>query len=155
MIDIPEITQTDAMTTATIRLTIPRHEIQQVMGPAIQEVMGTVFGQGLTPAGPVFSYHHKMDPETFDFEVGVPLASPITPAGRVQVSALPARKVARTTYRGPYEGLGEAWGEFTDWIEGQGLSMAPDLWEFYAAGPETGPDSSTWRTELVKPLEEA
>lgn len=152
MIDTPEIAQTEAVQTATIRFTIPRHEIQHVMGPAIQEVMQTVAGQGLTPAGPVFSYHQKMDPETFDFEVGVPVASPVTPAGRVQASQLPARKVARVNYHGPYEGLGEAWGEFAGWIEGQGLETTPDLWEFYAAGPETGPDSSQWRTELVKPL---
>ncbi|AIE84563.1 GyrI-like domain-containing protein [Fimbriimonas ginsengisoli] len=152
MLDTPEIAQTDSLTTATIRLTIPRHEIQQVMGPAIQEVMAAVAAQGLTPTGPVFSYHYKMDPGTFDFEVGIPVASPPTPVGRVQASQLPARKVARTTYRGPYEGLGEGWGKFADWIEGQGLATAPDLWEFYAAGPESGDDSSTWRTELVKPL---
>ena len=152
MIDAPEIVQTDAVPTATIRFTIPRHEIQQVMGPAIQEVMGAVAAQGLTPAGPVFSYHYKMDPETFDFEVGVPVATPVTPAGRVQPSELPARKVAKTTYRGPYEGLGDAWCEFAGWTEAQGLATAPDLWEFYAAGPETGPDASTWRTELIKPL---
>lgn len=152
MLEAPEISQTDAINTATIRFTIPRHEIQQVMGPAIQEVMGTVAAQGLTPAGPVFSYHYKMDPETFDFEVGVPVASPVTPAGRVQASQLPARKVAKANYRGPYEGLGDAWGEFSGWIEGQGLAAASDLWEFYVQGPESGPDSSTWRTELIKPL---
>lgn len=152
MLDTPEIAQTDSLTTATIRLTIPRHEIQQVMGPAIQEVMGAVAAQGLTPTGPVFSYHYKMDPETFDFEVGIPVASPPKPVGRVQASQLPARKVARTTYRGPYEGLGEGWGEFANWIEAQGLATGPDLWEFYAAGPESSDDSSTWRTELVKPL---
>lgn len=152
MIDTPEITQTDAVTTATIRITIPRHEIQQVMGPAIQEIFGAVAAQGLAPTGPVFSHHLKMEPETFDFEVGVPVGSPVTAVGRVRASVLPSRRAARTTYRGPYEGLGEAWGEFASWIEGQGLATAPDLLEFYAAGPEIGPDTSTWRTELVKPL---
>jgi effector-binding domain-containing protein len=152
MIDTPEIVQTDALTTATIRFTISRNVIQTVMGPAIQEVMTTVAAQGLPPTGPLFSYHHKMDPETFDFEVGVPIASAIQPTGRVEASQLPSRKTARTTYHGPYEGLGEAWGEFSSWIEAQGLVAAPDLWEFYTAGPETGPDASTWRTELVRPL---
>jgi hypothetical protein len=35
MIDTPQITQSAAQLTAVIRLTIPRAEIQKVMGPAI------------------------------------------------------------------------------------------------------------------------
>jgi len=27
-----------------------------------------------------------------------------------------------------------------------------DLWEVYVAGPESGPDPATWRTELNRPL---
>ncbi len=84
MIDTPQITETTAQHAAVIRLTIPRAEIQQAMGPAIGEVMAAVGEQGIGPAGPVFSHHFKMDPEIFDFEVGVPVASPVTPVGRVQ-----------------------------------------------------------------------
>ena len=51
----------------------------------------------------------RMDPDTFDFEVGVPVA-----AG--------------------------------------GHTPAPDLWECYVAGPESGPDPAAWRTELNRPL---
>ncbi len=31
-------------------------------------------------------------------------------------------------------------------------AMHPDLWECYAAGPESGPDPAKWRTELNRPL---
>ena len=152
MIDTPQITETADQLTATIRLTVSRKEIQRVMGPAISEVLAAVASQGLAPAGPVFSYHFKMDPEIFDFEVGVPVATPVTPAGRVQPSRLPARKVARTVYHGPYEGLGAAWGEFEAWISANGHQPAADLWECYAAGPESSPDPANWRTELNRPL---
>lgn len=151
-IDTPEITQSQKLLTAVIRLKIPRDQIQHVMGPAIGEVMATVAEQGLTPAGPVFSHHFRMSPDAFDFEVGVPVSRPVRPAGRVVPAELPATKVARTNYRGPYEGLGTAWGEFMHWMEAQGLQQADHLWEFYATGPESGPDPTQWRTELSRPL---
>ncbi len=152
MLDQPQIVQTEAAPAAVIRLTIPRDEIGQVMGPAMGEVMAAVATAGLTPTGPMFSHHFKMTPEIFDFEVGVPVSGAIPATGRVFASELPAAKVARTVYRGPYEGLGEAWGEFKDWIEAEGLSEAPNLWEQYVSGPESGSDPALWATELNQPL---
>ncbi len=152
MLDTPQITHIAAQQTAVIRLTIPRSEIQNVMGPAIGEVMATVAAQGIAPAGPVFSYHLKMDPAIFDFEVGVPVSSPVAPAGRVQPGTLRAAKVAKVVYRGPYEGLGAAWGELCQWIASQQLLPTEDLWEFYTVGPESSPDPGTWQTELIRPL---
>jgi effector-binding domain-containing protein len=152
VLDTPKIIQTDTQHTAVIRLTIPRAEIQNVMGPGMQEVLATVAAQGLTSTGPLFSHHFKMDPDTFDFEIGVPVSIPVTPGGRVQPSQLPTVRVARTVYTGSFEGLGDAWGEFYAWIEANGLTPAPDLWECYLAGPESNPDPATWRTELNRPL---
>jgi hypothetical protein len=68
MLDRPGITQTVARTTAVIRLTIPRAEIRSVMGPGIAELMAAVAAQGVAPAGPIFSHHFRMDPDTFDCE---------------------------------------------------------------------------------------
>src|SRR4029453_15176133 len=106
MLDRPQIVQTEGQSTAVIRLTIPRAEIQTVMGPAIAEVMAAVTAQGLAPAGPVFSHHLRMDPDTFDFEVGVPVKAPVSATGRVNASQLPAATVRRTVYHAPYEGRG-------------------------------------------------
>jgi effector-binding domain-containing protein len=152
MIDTPQITQTEAQQTAVIHLTIPREEIRNVMGPGIGELMSTVAAQGITARGAWFSHHLKMDPGIFDFEIGVPVATPVTPAGRVKPGRLPAARVARTVYRGPYEGLGDAWGEFNAWLTANGHRAAPDLWEIYVAGPESSPDPANWRTELNRPL---
>lgn len=153
MLDEPQIVETQAQPTGVIRLTIPRAEIQKVMGPAIGEVIAAAAAQGVGPAGPVYSHHFKMDPEVFDFEVGVPVSGSIKPTGRVVGSQLPAgRAVARTIYRGPYEGLGAAWGEFCQWISAQGHKTADNLWERYLAGPESSPDPARWETELNRPL---
>jgi effector-binding domain-containing protein len=152
MLDKPQIIQTDRQPTAVIRLSVPRSEIQTVMGPAIAEVMAAVSAQGVAPAGPVFSHHFKMDPDRFDFEVGVPIAASVSATGRVVASELPPATVARTIYHGDYEGLGAAWGEFMDWIAAEGHEPADDLWECYVAGPESSPDPAAWRTELNRPL---
>jgi effector-binding domain-containing protein len=122
------------------------------MGPAIAEVMAAVGAQGVVPAGPVFSHHFKMDPDRFDFEVGVPIAASVSAAGRVVASELPSATVARTIYHGDYEGLGAAWGKFMDWIAAEGHEPAEDLWECYVAGPESSPDPAAWHTELNRPL---
>ena len=83
MIEPVQVVEAAARATAVIHLVVPRAEIQHVMGPAIGEVFSTLAAQGVTPAGPVFSYHPRIDPDVFDFEVGVPVAAPVTPAGRV------------------------------------------------------------------------
>ncbi len=152
MLDTPEIIRTELRDTAVIHLTIPRAEIRHVMGPGLQELMATVAAQGISTTGPWFSHHFAMHPDTFDFEIGVPVATPVAPAGRVKPATLPATRLARTVLHGNYEGLGPGWGQFLSWIEEQGHATAPDLWEVYVKGPEADPDPSTWRTELNKPL---
>ena len=109
MLDTPQIAQTTNQLTAVIRLTIPRAEIRNVMGPGIAELMAAVAAQGIGPAGPWFTHHLRMDPATFDFEICVPVTAPVAASGRVKAGHLPATTVARTTYHGSYEGLGGAW----------------------------------------------
>ena len=152
MLDAPRILQTSAQPIAALPLRVPREEIQNVMGAGYGELMAAVAAQGIAPSGPWFTHHLRMPAEVFDFEIGVPVASPIVAAGRVKPSQTPALRVARTVYHGPYEGLASAWGEFIAWIAAAGHQPAAELWECYLAGPETGPDASRWRTQLDRPL---
>lgn len=152
MLDTPTIAETAVQLTAIIPLTILRAEIRAVMGPGIGELMAAVAAQGLKPTGPWFTHHLRMDPDVFDFQIGVPVSAPVAAVGRMRPSQLPATKVARAVYQGPYEGLGDAWGAFEAWIAKTGLKAAPNLWECYVAGPESGSDPKAWRTELNRPL---
>ncbi|MDB6004442.1 MAG: transcriptional activator ligand binding domain protein [Prosthecobacter sp.] len=139
---------TEAQTAAVIHITVPRDQIQEVMGPAIQEVIAAVQAQNIGPTGPVFAHHFGMAPGIFNFEVGVPVSGAVQPVGRVKAGEIPGTTIVRTVYTGPYEGLGEAWGDFQDIIESQGHTLGPNLWERYLSGPESSEDSSTFRTEL-------
>ena len=107
---------------------------------------------GSQALGPLFSYHRRIDPKVFDFEVGVPVQNLVMPSGRVEPSALPAGKIARTVYQGPYEGLDAAWSEFDNQVTQAGHKMDGSLWERYLAGPESSDDAKEWKTELVRPL---
>lgn len=152
MLDTPQITSTSSQLAAIVPLTVPRSEIQEVMGPGVMEAMKVAGEQSIGPAGAWFTHHLRLDPEVFDFEICVPVKAPVTPSGRVIAGEWPAMKVVRTIYQGPYEGLGDAWGEFIDWIESQGLKTAGDIWERYLVGPESGPDGANYRTELNREL---
>lgn len=152
MIDTPQIVQTAAQPTACIHLVIPREDAPKVMGPGYRELMDAVTAQGVAPAGPWLNHHLKNDPGIFDFEISVPVTAPVSPVGRVVMGELPAARVARTVYHGPYEGLPAAWREFEAWIAAEGHTPTPELWECYVAGPESGPDPAGWRTELNRPL---
>ena len=148
----PQILQTKTQQIASIHLTIPRKEIRKVMGPGIQELRAALAAQGIAPAGPWFNHHLKMDPNVFDFEISMPVATPVVAVGRVKPGTLSAATVARTVYRGPYEGLGDAWSDLTAWVVAEGHTPAPNLWECYLVGPESDPDPAVWRTELNRPL---
>ena len=152
MLEAPQVVETPAQHVAVIHLTIPRADIQKVMGPGIQELYATLASQAIAPAGPWFSHHLRMLPDQWDFEIGIPVARPVAPAGRVRPGERPAFRAAQTVYQGPYEGLGDAWGQFKRWVEAQGLAQTEDLWEAYVSGPESGPDASKYRTLLTQPL---
>lgn len=142
---------------AVIHIQISRDKMKEFMGPAIQEVMRAVTAQGIGPAGPLFAHHLTMSDTLFDFEVGFPVTSDVKPTGRVRQGSLPSVMVAKSTYHGDYEGLYRAWQQFNEVagkeIAARGSERGSSIWENYTRGPESDPNPSTWRTELVVPLE--
>ena len=152
MLDTPEIVRLPRRLIAVVRLTVPRSEIRSVMGPGLGELKSAVAAQGVAAGGPWFTHHLRIDPTVFDFEIGVPVTAPVAPTGRVTPGEWPAMTVARAVYRGPFEGLGAAWGEFDRWVAANGHAAAGDLWECYVAGPESSRDPADWRTELNRPV---
>jgi len=152
MIEPPVIDEIAPVSAAVIRLLIPKDQIQVEMGPAYTELMAAVAAQGVGPAGPWFAVHHRIVPDVWDFEIGVPVTGAVADSGRVTGAEIPAARVARTTYHGGYEGLAEGWAEFDAWLAASGHTSDGSLRETYAVGPETTPDPAGWRTQLFRPL---
>jgi effector-binding domain-containing protein len=158
MIETPEITHSQPQSAAVVHFQCPRERIQAEVGPAVKEILAALTRQGLSPSGPMFMHHLTMSKSQFDVEVGFPISTLLQDSGRVKTSQLPAARIARTIYRGPYEGLFAAWDTFgkqlvrDGLVEADALSPIKTLWERYLIGPETTSDPSQWRTELNLPL---
>lgn len=154
MIDTPKIVDTEAKLTAVIHLEIPRDQMATQFEPAMEELLSVLATQQIEPQGAVFAYHFRMPPGRFDLEVGFFVDATVVATGRVTASQLPATKVARTIYTGPYEGLHDAWGQFNAWLDSQDIKRAEELWEHYVVGPQTTTNPEEFKTELNRLLAE-
>ena len=155
MIEPPRLVTTTAQLVAFIPIRISREKIREVMGPGIVELKAAVAEQRVAVAGPWFTHHVTNPGQIFDFEICLPVATPVTPAGRTQAGEWPSMKVAQTTYHGGFEGLGAGWGEFMAALESAGHKVADGLWEQYLVGPETEASPAAWRTQLSKRVVDA
>lgn len=152
MLEAPALVSTPARRFAGLCLDIPKPEIQARMGPGLASVRAVLAAQGVAPAGPWFTHHFRIVPERWHFEIGVPVESAIAAAGGVEPREWPAQRAVRAVLRGDYAGLARAWEALAAWMAGQGLEASAELFEVYAVGPESSPDPSAWRTELMRPL---
>ena len=148
MISTPEVITTKEVITAAIPLVIPGRDMPKYMDPAIQEIIKTLTGQGIQISGPMFSYHHRRPSDTFDFEIGFPVSKAIKVEGRVINSKLPAVKVVRSVYTGPYEGLAQAWPALQKWVRENGHGENGKFWEAYLTNPDEVKDPKDYKTEL-------
>lgn len=148
MITTPEVIRTTEQATASIHLVIPGMDMPKHMDPAIQELINTITRQGVRITGPMFSYHHRRPSSTFDFEIGFPVSAPIMEQGRVKNSKLPAVKVVRCVYQGPYEGLAQAWPSLQKWVRENEKGETGRFWESYLNNPEDVKSPDEYQTEL-------
>lgn len=105
MIETPHIVRTEPQHYAAIQFAVPFEEVRNIMGPGVQKVFRTLQEQGIEPTGPWFTHHFKRPNPDFDFEICVPVDTPIRADGDVYPAVWPAMRVARTVYHGEYSGL--------------------------------------------------
>lgn len=148
MITPPQVATTPEVIAASIHLVIPGMDMPKQMDPAIREILKVLTDQGLQPIGPMFSYHHRRPSDTFDFEIGFPVAKAIKESGRVKNGKLPAERVVRSVYQGPYEGLSRAWSALQKWVRENGHGETGRFWERYLNNPDEVKDPKDYRTEL-------
>jgi effector-binding domain-containing protein len=66
---------------------------------------------------------------------------------------LPGRRAVTTVHVGPYDSMHKTYAEVHAWMATQGLTPADHMWEVYLSDPSAEPDSSTWRTQIVWPVD--
>lgn len=152
MTQIFETKQVEAQPVLTIRGTTSADKLPELLGEYFGEVYAHILQHGQQPAGMPFSRYYAMDGHTLDFACGMPVASPIEGAGRVEAGELPACTVATVTHMGPYDNLPGSWNALVAWMGSQGLEPADAPWEVYVTDPGAEPDTSMWRTDIFFPV---
>ena len=138
--------------TASIHVSIPAAEIGQTMGQIFGEVLNYMAELRIQPAGPPFSRYCEFGPDYVTMEAGFPVTQPVDQVGRIIAGELPGGEVATTWHFGSYDTLGRAYTALQSWIKDQGRESGGSPWESYWTDPETVPNPSEWRTEVIWPL---
>jgi effector-binding domain-containing protein len=110
-------------------------DIPGFIGGAFGEVIQTLSGQGLSPAGPPFGRYVAVD-DGFDVEAGFPTTGVVQPSGRVVACELPGGQAARVLHRGAYAGVAAAYSAASEWLTAHGYVATGPPWESYLDGPE-------------------
>jgi effector-binding domain-containing protein len=132
--------------TAGVRERIPMDRLTEFFPRAFHETMELLAAQGIAPAGAPFGKYFGMPSTTVDVEAGVPVATPIEPAGDVIAGELPGGRVVETVHVGPHETLEDTYLEVQRFFAEHGLTPGAIMWESYLSDPETEPDPAAWRT---------
>jgi effector-binding domain-containing protein len=139
--------------TAVVRVTTDPQGIGTAMGEALPRAFAAVATAGGHPAGPPFTKYTAYSETSVEFETGVPVAAPFAASGDVVPGELGGCDAAVGMHVGPYDTIGRTYGELQAWIEARGRKPSAVMWEHYLTDPEAQPDPSTWRTEVVWPVE--
>jgi effector-binding domain-containing protein len=103
-------------------------EFPSLWGKLLDEVWAVIRAGGAEKAGHNVMLYKDDRPSV---EVGVQVAGPFEPVGRVVPSALPAGRVAATVHRGSYAGLGAAHDAVHRWATDNGHTLTGVRWEIY------------------------
>jgi len=148
-----EVIEIEPQPAAVVRAELPTAELPSLFDRAFGAVMQVVAEQGLAITGPPFGYYPRMPGDTVAVAAGFPTSGPITASGEVTPLELPGGRAVRGVHLGPYDGLGQTYGELMAWAQAQGLQLVEaGMWEAYVTDPSAEPDPSTWRTEITWPL---
>ena len=118
-------------------------EFPSLWGTLLDEVWAVLRSGGAEKAG-----HNVMlyKDDVPNVEVGVQVAGPFPPVGRVVPSVLPAGRVVATVHRGAYDQLGAAHDAVHRWAAAHGHVLSRVRWEIY--GDWSDDDPAAVETEV-------
>jgi len=123
-----ELRTVAARPTAVVAQATTWAEFPQLWGALLDEVYAFIRDGGPEQTGHNVMLYRDDVPTV---EVGVEVAGPFVPTGRVVPSELPAGRVATTLHRGPYDGLKAAHQAVHDWCVANGHVATRTRWEVY------------------------
>ena len=140
---------------ASIRRVLPTYGH---LGQLYEELIPYLFSKGGKPAGPTLfiCYDQEYKEKDVDVEAGIPIAEAIPASDSVRVYELSGlEQAASTIYKGPYEGIGEAYKAIMAWAESNGYKITGPDREHYLVSPGDTQDPAEYVTEVQFPIEKA
>ena len=148
-----ELVDQSAQPTLSIRTTTSVKELPQELGRAYGAIGQYMAQLGEQPAGAPYAAYFTFDMENMDIEIGFPVGGSLPGEGEIQSGEIPAGKIARCLYTGPYNKIEPAYNALTAYVEEQGHETTGVAYEFYLNDPgEVAPEELL--TQIVFRLEQ-
>jgi len=136
-------------------------QVQTKMQQMFADVNLYMEQNNISSMGKPFVLYNKWDEQNNSAIYSTGVFTPsliITPAESTVLNGmLPVQKVIKTTLKGDYKYLKEAWEKAYKYAEENSLSINPDApsFEVYMVGPDHTTNPANWVTEIYMPLLEA
>jgi len=143
-----------------IRTEVAMGEIGTKVVPLIPQLFEWLQAHGVPPVGPLFFRYNVIDMAgQMEIDVGTIVEKPVAGDARVQAGRIAAGSYVTMRHTGHPDELMPATGYLLAWGQQQNVVWRKhprgnaEVWdgryEFYLDGPDTEPDMSKWRTDLV------
>ena len=143
-------------TLAAVRREAHRRDVRRIWRPAIDTVWEFLRTHpGLWADGHnVFVYHHAADPSAaMRCDFGVEITRGFEGDGEVKQTETPSGEAVIAVYRGPYDGLAEAYDAIETWMTAHARESAGHTWEIYGDPAPDEQDTETKVLHLLRPAE--
>src|SRR5690606_34250465 len=133
-------------------------EIEGRMDAMLEQVLGFIKQNNLNMAGAPFTIYNELDSanNTVIFSTGVPVREQvITPEGSPVVCGfMEPVSAVKTTLKGDYKNISEAYTKTRQYIEKNNLPIDPNgkMFEVYITNPEETLNPADWLTEVYIPI---
>lgn len=142
---------------ASVRAVIPNYSGQNIAG-LFGELIGFIQKNELKFAGPTMMIYCDPDfkEEKPDIEVAAVINRNAADSEKVKIYELPAmEKAASVTYKGSYEGMGEAYNDIMFWIASHNYKIEGLCRELYLVSPGDTNDPEKYVSEIQIPIVES
>jgi effector-binding domain-containing protein len=151
------VKQVEPCILASVRAVVPNYSGQIIAG-MFGELIGFINSSGLKFAGPTMMTYNDSDykEENADIEVSAIVNRIVPGTDRVKVYEQPGvEKAASLTYKGSYEGMGEAYNTVMSWVANNNYRISGVCREIYLVSPADTQDPNEYVSEIQVPIEPA
>lgn len=144
--------EVEAQPVLSIRRRLTTEEMPAFIGESCEKLYAYLGLLGVPPSGAPFVIYHAFGPGDIDAEVCAPTPHLVAGSSELDACELPATTVARTVHVGPYDQLGGAYTELTEWVGDHGYESAGPPRERYLTEPGPALAPADYVTEIDLPV---